>query len=215
MNKGLNTIINLSKADINPASQMLSRVFYNDPINRYAYPDVKEKDTKLPYAYEFLMRYGLKYGLVHTTSQQLEGVAIWLPSDKYAMPFWRLFLSCALFSAIRMRQKAGQRMQRLSKYIENKHKIMASFNHWYLILLGVDPKHQGKGYASKLLREMFKYTDEEGLPCYLETETGQIVSVYQYFEFRVIDELITPETDVNLWVMLWENKEYHANCYNH
>ena len=202
MNQEQDTIINLSKADIKAACQMLAKAFYDDPINEYAFQGVKDTDIKLPYAYEFFIRYGLKYGQVHTTSRQIEGVAVWLPSNRYIMPLWRLFISGAIFPAFRMGQAVGRRMQGFSNYIETKHRQLAPFDHWYLILLGVDPKHQGKGYAGKLLRAKFRDIDTEGLPCYVETEIQKNVSFYQHFGFRVIDEFIVPDTDVNMWVML-------------
>jgi len=54
-------------------------------------------------------------------------------------------------------------MRHFSKYIEAKHKDLAPFNHWYLMLLGVDPKFQGRGFAGRLLRGMLSNIDEEDL----------------------------------------------------
>jgi ribosomal protein S18 acetylase RimI-like enzyme len=207
MDEELSNIIKLSKDDIKPASKMLARAFYNDLVNQYAYPDEKEKNARLPYAYEFVMRYGLRYGQVHTTSKQLEGIAVWLPSDKYVMPFWRLLLSGAIWPALKMGKETGQRMQHFSKYIKVKHKDLAPFNHWYLMLLGVDPRFQGRGFGSRLLREMLTNIDEEYLSCYLETHNEQNVPMYQHFGFKVIDEFIIPETTVKLWAMLRENAD--------
>ena len=202
MNKELGNIIRLSKADIKPTSQMLARAFYDNPLNLYAYPDITEKDARLPYAYEFVMCYGLRYGQVHVTSQQLEGVAVRLPSDKFTMPFWRLLLSGAIWPALKIGKEAGQRMQHFSKYIEAKHKDLAPFNHWYLMLLGVDPKFQGRGFAGRLLRGMLSNIYEEDLSCYLETHNEQNVSMYQHFGFKVIDEFTVPEANMKLWAML-------------
>jgi hypothetical protein len=53
---------------------------------------------------------------------------------------------------------------------------------------------------------MLKDTDEEGLPCYLETEGENNVSMYKHFGFKVVDEFIVPNTNVELTAMLREPK---------
>ncbi len=195
-------ILSLQKADIKPASLMLARAFNNDPINSYAYPDEIERGKKLPYAYEFILRYGLRYGETHISSQQLEGIALWVRSNRVSMTLWRLIISGAFWPTLKMGQDSGRRMQILSRYLEDKHKEMAPFPHWYLMLLGVDPEFQGKGYAGRLLRAMFALTGADGLPYYLETETERNVSFYEHFGFKVLDTCILPGTKLKLWLML-------------
>jgi len=46
--------------------------------------------------------------------------------------------------------------------------------------------------------------DEEHLPCYLDTEEEENVPLYQRYGFRVVEELIIPDTDIRLWAMLRE-----------
>ena len=74
---------------------MLARAFRYDPIIAYALPDEKEHKTKLPYVYEFLLSYNIRYAEAYATSERLEGVAIWQRHErkKSYMPFWHFFLS--------------------------------------------------------------------------------------------------------------------------
>ena len=83
---------------------------------------------------------------------------------------------------------------------------MVPAKHWHLLLLAVDPQHQGKGYASKLLEEMFSRIDEGGLPCYLETGGEKNVSMYQHFGFKVLEEFTEPNTTDKMVAMLREPK---------
>ena len=69
-----NEIIHLGKDDIKAASRMLSRAFHDSSIYIYAYPDAKEREKRTPRAFESVLRYGLRYGKVYTTSDRLEGV---------------------------------------------------------------------------------------------------------------------------------------------
>ena len=90
--------------------------------------------------------------------------------------------------------------------MERKHKKLAPGSHWYLAVLAVDPKHQGKRYASKLLNEMLSHIDKEALPCYLETEGEKNVAIYQHFGFEVVDEFVVPNTTDKLIAMLRQPK---------
>jgi len=197
-------IIRLDKADLKRVSQMFTRAFYNDPFSLYAFPDIKERDSKLIYMIEMSLRYGLRYGMVYAPSARIEGGAIWMPPGKWAMTISGILLSGALSSIIRMGLKAELKMMPIDKFMEEKHKKLAPFPHWYLALLGGDPQYQKQGYASKLLRGMLDEIDKQGLPAYLETDSEKNYLMYQHFGFKIIDELILPKAGIRLWSMLRE-----------
>ena len=133
----------------------------------------------------------------------MEGIAIWMYSDRWnKKSFWRILTSGAIWPAIVIGFKALRKMRALDKYVERKHKELAPDKHWYLALLAVDPQHQGKGYASKLLNSMLSCIDEEGLDCYVETEGDKNVSMYQHFGFDVVDKFIVPGTKDKIVAML-------------
>ena len=76
--------------------------------------------------------------------------------------------------------------------MDRKRKELALSKHWYLNMLAVDPKYQGKGYASALLNAMLPEIDKQNLPCYLETGGDKNVSIYKHFGFKVINEYTIP-----------------------
>lgn len=194
-------MLKLEKKHIKPVSLMLSRAFKDDLKD--VFPDPEERRVKRPYVNEFYLLRGYSDSRAFITSSQLEGIAVWMHSDKRKKrPFWRILTSGAIWPAIIIGIKALRKMQTLGEYIERKHKELAPNKHWYLALLAVDPQHQGEGYASKLLHEMLFYIDEEGLHCYLETEGEKNVSMYQHFGFEVVDEFVVPGTNDKLVAML-------------
>jgi len=197
-------LLKLEKAHIKPASLMLARVFKDNPINVYAFPNPEDRIKKMPYAYQFVLRYNLRYGRVFVTSPQLEGLAVWVPSDNLGTSFWRILSSGAMWPGMKMGIEAGRKMNELDEYVNRKHREFVSTKHWYLLLLGVDPQYQGKGNASKLLNGMLKLIDGEGLPSFLETQGSKNVSMYQHFGFNVVDEYTVPNTQVTLVAMLRE-----------
>ena len=199
-------MIKLEKTHIKPASFILARVFNGNAINAYAFPNPEERIEKMPYVYQLLLRYNLLYGRVFVTSPRLEGVAVWVHSDNLGTSSWRILVSGAIWPARKMGIEAGRKLEELDEYVNKKHRELVTAKHWYLYLLGVDPQYQGKGYASQLLNGMLSETDKEGLPCFLETQGIQNVSMYQHFGFKVVDEFTVPNTQVTLIAMLREPK---------
>ena len=199
------TLLRMGKDHIKPVSRMLSRAFKDELKD--IFPDPEERRVKEPLVNEFLIRRDYSYSRTFITSLQLEGVIIWAHSDIRAKrTFWRILTSGAIWQAIKIGRKALRKMQAFDQYVERKHKELAPAKHWYLAVLAVDPQHQGKGYGSKLLNEMLSKIDEDGLPCYVETEGEKNVSMYQRFGFKVIDEFTVPNTTEKLVAMLREPK---------
>jgi ribosomal protein S18 acetylase RimI-like enzyme len=194
-------LLKLKKKDIKPAALMLSRAFKDELKD--IFPDPEERKVKEPIANEFFLRLDFAYSKAFITSPRLEGIAIWVHSDAMKKkPFWRILTSGAIWQAIRIGIRPLMKIRAYNKYMERKHKELAPDRHWYLAVLAVDPKHQGKRYASKLLNEMFSRIDKEALPCYVETEGEKNVSMYQHFGFEVVDEFIVPNTTDKLIAML-------------
>jgi len=195
----------LEKKHIKPVSLMLSRAFKDELKD--IIPDPEERRVKEPYANEFFLRRDYPYGTAFITSPQLEGIVIWMRSDERdKRPFWRILTSGAIWQAIRIGIKPLRKMQAYDQYIEKKHRELVPNKHWYLAVLAVDPEHQGKGYASRLLNETLSQIDKDGLPCYLETDGSKNVSIYQHFGFEVIDEFVVPDTNDKLVAMLRQPK---------
>jgi hypothetical protein len=64
----------------------------------------------------------------------------------------------------------------------------------YLWFICVDPAEQHKGIGSKLLNEVITFSDEKGLPVYLETSVPQNLPWYKRFGFTIYDQLELPYT---------------------
>ena len=150
------SLIKLKKSQIKPASQMLARAFHDDPVIKYAFSELGGDDPRVPYAYDFMLRLGMKYSYAYTTSPELEGVAVWM---RIAAPYAsvsRMLFSGAFIPAMKMGWKTGQRMMVFGSHLNKKHEEIINDLHYYLELIGVDPGHQGKGHASRLIRAMLE-----------------------------------------------------------
>lgn len=83
---------------------------------------------------------------------------------------------------------------RFAHHIDVMHKRCAPMPHYYLFLIGVDPKQRMKGLCSALMREMFNRTDIEGVPVYLETQSAGNVEIYKKHGFELVEAHPFPST---------------------
>ena len=198
----LNNLVRLQRSQIKPAAEMLARAFQDSQPYIYFFPDESRRKAKLPVILQVVIRYGILYGEAYATSPNLEGVAVWLPAGKADMSIPGMVRAGALSLLFRVDSAALSRMQHYNQYVASLHRSYRPFPSWSLEPIGVDPVFQGQGYASTLLRAMLARIDRENLPCYLETQSGKNVSIYQHFGFKVVREFRIPGTEFNNWIML-------------
>lgn len=70
----------------------------------------------------------------------------------------------------------------------------SDFIHFYL--LGVDKTRRGSGAFRRLVTPFFDYADAHGIPCFLETYSDKLESLYAHFGFETIREYRSPEFEV-------------------
>lgn len=199
---GFENLIPVDKKLVKPAAITVARAFKDDPETIYLIPDEKKREN-LRYALEFFIsiaRFGQEEA--YTTSLECEGVALWSHSD-HKMPFWAAFTANP-FPSLR----CGWRF--ISRQVEANHvavdikKKYAPARHIYLSLLAVDPSHQGKGFASALLKPMLKRLDENSMPAYLETQNMKNVKMYEHFGFKLVYETALYDGNYPIYAMLRE-----------
>ena len=204
MSNNIEGFIRLNKSNAKTATEVLVKAFWNHPPLQDYFPDEAEREKIAPYFFSLTVFNGIRYGEVHTTSPDLEGIAVWLPSDNYPVTLWRLLRSVPPSEIRGFGRYGGSRMRGLGQYIDAVHGRLAPFKHWFLQTIGVAPQFQGRGYSGRLLRRMLTRIDQAGLPCYLETLEEQNVRLYEHFGFAVAEESKIPETNLTNWAMLRE-----------
>ncbi len=200
----LNGLLNIDAPLIEPASVTCARAFEGDPMTAWMIPDEKKR-SNLRYAFEMILNLSVMGGAeAYTTSPDCEGVAIWMPAGtkqslnmllRAGYPYlplrcgWRYFILDARSLSL---------CEKLKKKYAPKH-------HCYLAALAVSPKHQGEGIASALLKPMLAKLDEDGTPCYVETQNMKNVAMYQHFGFKLLHEDRIPGGDYPVYILLRQN----------
>jgi ribosomal protein S18 acetylase RimI-like enzyme len=167
--------IRLSKSQITTASKVLALALQDYPLHIAIIPHESERKKKSPHLLNVFIRYGIRYGVVYTTSPNLEGILIWLPSMHADYGVWKM-IRCGMISCIfKIGIKAFLRLLSIGNYFSKLHEHHAPFRHWYGWYVGVNPEYQGRGYGRILIETMLTKADEDQLPCYGETHTQENV----------------------------------------
>ena len=74
-----NSIISLDKTQIKAAGEVLGRALQDDPVSVYDIPNEEKRHAAMKHVFQMTGCLGVKFGETHATSQNLEGVAVWLP----------------------------------------------------------------------------------------------------------------------------------------
>ncbi|UCG44247.1 MAG: GNAT family N-acetyltransferase [candidate division WOR-3 bacterium] len=194
----------LFRVDREHVDQVLDRTvcaFYEDPLWAGILPDRQTRYSKMCALFGFLLRFGVMFGEVYAPSEELEGVAVWLP-EKYARSDgWPAFRAGALSIMFRVDMPSLGRLAAVGRHTSAQRRKHLPGPHWYLALLGVGPEFQGRGFGRRLLWPMLDRLDQENLPVWLDTETEENVRYYERIGFEVRDDHVVPEADVRLWGM--------------
>ena len=139
--------------------------------------------------------------IIYADSEEINGFAAWLPfgfTGNKTMPFLlngglRLILHSGLGIIGRLLTYESYAMNLKKEYTDNYD--------WYLYNLSIKKDAQGKGIASKLMRPMLHFCDDECMVAYLETNKEPNVGLYQHFGFDLMKEEMIPKTPVMHYAM--------------
>jgi ribosomal protein S18 acetylase RimI-like enzyme len=195
-------LLRLTLKERDAGAAVLGRAFAEYELFRYYFPDERERCAAAGTTGFIALSICLKYGEVYMTSEKLEGVAAWLPPGKAPSGGWQTLRSVSLSVLFRSARQGAGRMRAYGRYIDQLHRKLVPYPHWYLQIIGVDPSYQGQGFSSRLLRPVLERIDRERMPCYLETNAVKNVAIYQRFGFEVLSEDKLPGTEVTTFPML-------------
>jgi ribosomal protein S18 acetylase RimI-like enzyme len=199
----LDDLYRLQKEDARRAGAVLTAAFEHDPVWSAIFEGVAS-ELRIG-AFETPVRYCMKYGEVYAPSAALEGVAAWVPGELADMTPWRMLLSGAIWSGMKMGMTATRKMMPVFAPMEKDRKAtMQGKSFIYLLIIGVAPQFRGQGFAGKLLRALIDKSERAGVPIYLETETESNVRMYEHFGFEVVKKIVLPVINLPMWELTRE-----------
>jgi GNAT superfamily N-acetyltransferase len=130
---------------------------------------------------------------------RLVGVAAWVPPGAYPLGVGgqvRGFLGAG--RALVLRPRGLRDGVRYMNAIERAHPKDPM---WYLLLLVVDPSAQRTGIGAHLQEPVLERAEQDGIDCYLETQTEDNLPYYRRFGYEVEAELRPVPAGPPLWTM--------------
>jgi len=157
-------LIRLEKGQARPASEVLARAFTDDPQLIRFVTEPRKRQELLRSMFRMVLSHAILHGEVYAVSPKMEGIAIWLPSGVPDITFWVMLRCGGLSFLFKVGWEFLRKMKQDEDFAFKLRQRLAPTPHWYLAVLGVDPKFQGRGYASRLLKPMLARLDAEKLP---------------------------------------------------
>jgi ribosomal protein S18 acetylase RimI-like enzyme len=191
------------KKDIDRLAEVAADAYRDYPLhNWFTKGKYDAKASKL--LMQFSLKSMAKDALIYADSEEINGFAAWLPfgfTGNKALPF-------LLNGGLKLFFHAGfgmvGRLQTYEKYAMNLKKTYTDNYDWYLFNLSIKKDAQGKGIASKLMRPMLSFCDDERMVAYLETNKEANVSLYNHYGFELMREEQIPKTPVMHYAMVRE-----------
>ncbi len=168
------------RAEEESALAPLVLAFANDPAARWLYPDAHQFRIFFPCFVRALAGKAFALGTAQR-AKGFRGTALWLapgvaPDDHALVPLVEeTVVPARRAEVLAMFEKIGA--HRSTK------------PHWYLALIGIDPRHQGQGLGSMLLGHTLAECDRAGTAAYLETSNPRNVPFYERHGFQLRGEI--------------------------
>ena len=140
--------------------------------------------------------------VIYADSEEMNGFAVWLPigfTGSKTLPF---LVNGGLELILHSGLGIIGRLLTYENYAMNLKKGFTDNYDWYLYNLSIKKDAQGKGIASKLLRPMLEFCDNERMVAYLETNKKSNVSLYKHYNFELKKEELIPKTTVTHYAMV-------------
>ena len=189
------TLRDAKHSDIPALSRVLARAFHHDPAHRWLFPKESAWACNSHRRFASHLKRTLRCGVV-TTTEGLQGAALWLSPTASPDSFWDMMVAILLAPWL-----TGLRAPRVLRGFHAIEKTRPAKPHWYLPVLGVDPVYQGKGIGVALLQPVLKRCDSEQSLAYLVSSNCANIPFYERQGFTVSGEFTLPQGP-KMWPMI-------------
>ena len=143
-----------------------------------------------------------KDAIIYADSEELNGFAIWLPFGFTGSKTFPFLLNGGLKLIFHSGLGIIGRLLTYETYAMKLKKDFTDNFDWYLYNLSIKKDAWGKGIASKLMRPMLQFCDNEKMVAYLETNKDTNVGLYTHYGFELKKEEVIPKTNVTHYAMV-------------
>lgn len=196
----------VTEKDLDRMAQIAADAYQDYPLHNWLTNGKYDKTAS-----ELIMQISLKTmtedAVIYADSEEMNGFAAWLPlgfTGSKTIPF---LVSGGLKLILHSGLGIIGRLLTYENYAMNLKREFTDHYDWYLYNLSIKKDAQGKGIASKLMRPMLEFCDDEKMVAYLETNKETNVGMYRNFGFDLMKEELIPGTPVTHYAMVRHPKK--------
>jgi ribosomal protein S18 acetylase RimI-like enzyme len=174
--------------------------FYASIIAQFAADDVRRRSALAAY-FDYSIRQGARIGRVVHLEEADIGVAVWLLPQS---------------DDVQERERSGKRAylrrvlgeggcegyERIVAYMSARAGAVVGKESWYLSIVAVAPRAQGRGLGARLLAPTLAEADAAMAVCYLETFNPRSLHFYERLGFVTRAEFEEPATRAQYTIMV-------------
>ena len=187
-----------TKAGIPAMTETLVRSFTREPFHQWMVPDPTRWAEKAPRYFRAYIKMILRDGCADT-AQDGAVAALWLAPNKPGGMLSRIQLPFVLW------RLAGVRFKAVWETIPQLERNRPQDPHWYLDVLGVEPRHARQGLGSALLQYGLSRSDAAGQPVVLDAMSVENVGFYERHGFAVTTQTKL-DSGLSIWTMARQPK---------
>jgi GNAT superfamily N-acetyltransferase len=186
----------LEPGDIGEVAAALAAAFDDDPAYVYLFPDRNGRREGLHDLFAGNLRTHLPYRCTYVGVVAGSAVATVTirPPDGFSISLVTMIRRGLLPFAVAHGPRAVRRLLTVkATYEAIEARLSRGERHWYVHMMAVDPRHQGKGFGAQLLHHALQHTADGGMipgtpPIVLTTHKDRNVVFYERAGF-VLDEV--------------------------
>ena len=196
----------VSKKELGRLAEVATDAYRDYPLHNW-FTNGKYDAVASKMLMEISLKTMVKDAAIYADSEEMNGFAVWLPpgfTGNKPLPF---IINGGLKLILHSGFGLIGRLLAYENYAMNLKKQFTNHYDWYLFNLSVKKDAQGKGIASKLMRPMLQFCDDERMAAYLETNKESNVGLYRHYGFDLMKEELIPKTSVTHYAMVRSSKE--------
>ena len=191
----------VEKKDLDRLAEVAADAYRDYPLHNW-FTGGKYDETASRLIMQISLRTMTEDAVIYADSEEINGFAVWLPfgfTGSKTLPF---LMSGGLRLILHSGPGIIGRLLTYESYAMNLKKEFTDNYDWYLYNLSIRKDAQGKGIASKLMRPMLKFCDDERMVAYLETNKESNVGLYRHYGFDLMREEPIPKAPVMHYSMV-------------
>ncbi len=191
----------VQKKDLDHLADVAADAYQDYPLhNWFTNGKYDKKASKL--LMQISLRTMTEDAIIYADSEEMNGFAVWLPFGFTGNKTFPFLFNGGLKLIFHSGFGLIGRLLTYEKYAMNLKKEFTGHYDWYLFNLSIKKDAQGKGLASKLMKPMLQFCDDEKMVAYLETNKEVNVGLYKHYGFELKKEELIPKSNVTHYAMV-------------